>query len=427
MIPSGTLNRTGPNRQTFAHALFITIVYAVIGTGWILGSDYLVELIASDPDGVALLQRFKGIAYVAITAAGLFFLIRNALRRVQRYQMRLNDSLEESRQLGLYLNTIIEAAPVAVFDLTETAHVRSLWNGAAERLFGFAASEVIGTRPPVVADEAWDRIAASREAVRRGETVSLIEVDLVRRDGTRFPGVVSAAPVRYGTDWITIVIVSDTTRLHDTLSRLEESLAEREVLIREIHHRVKNSLQVVSSLLMMERRDAGEPGPTTEGLDRALARIRSIARVHEMLYHGANLARVELTHYLRSLAADIASSFDPGHRIELALALGSLSLHIDRAIPIGLIFHELVINAYKHAFDEGSRGRIDVRIEGGESSLELRVSDSGVGFPEGDAPLQTGRGLMLVQALCAQIDGTLTLNGDHGTTVTVRAPLPASA
>ncbi len=427
MIPSIALNGNRPDRQPSAHALFITLVYVAVGTAWIVGSDYLAELIAGDSGYIALIQRFKGIGYVVITAAGLFVLIRNAIRRVQRFQARLNDTLEETTQLGRYLNTIIEAAPVAIFDLTEHVHVRSLWNSAAERLFGYTAAEAIDTRPPIVSDEAWSRIAASREAVLGGETVSLIEVELIRKDGTRFCGVVSAAPVRYGEDWLTIVIVSDTTRLHETLARLEESLAEREVLIREIHHRVKNSLQVVSSLLMMERREVDPDGRAAGGIDRALARIRSIARVHEMLYHGSNLARVELTHYLRSLAADIASSFDPAHRIELDLTLESLSLHVDRAIPLGLIFHELVVNAYKHAFEDGTGGTVTVRIDRTESSLELRVSDTGVGFPDDGAPLQTGRGLTLVQALSAQIDATVTMNGDHGATVTVRAPLPNDA
>ncbi len=427
MIRSDWVKDNSPNRHSLGHALFITLVYTVVGTTWIVGSDYLAQVIAGDGGSIVLIQRYKGIAYVVLTAAGLFALIRNALRRVGRFQMRLNDTLEESRQLGLYLNTIIEAAPVAIFDLTESAQVRSLWNTAAERLFGYTAGEVIDTRPPIVSDEAWARIAASREAVLRGETVSLIEVELVRSDGTRFPGVVSAAPVRYGDDWLTIVIVSDTTRLHETLARLEETLAEREVLMREIHHRVKNSLQVVSSLLMLERRETAPSTPAALGLERALARIRSIARVHEMLYHGSNLARVELTHYLRSLAADISSSFDPGHRIDLDLALGSLSLHIDRAVPIGLIFHELLVNAYKHAFEADRAGRIGVYVTTTDSTLELRVSDSGTGFPESGTPLETGRGLMLVQALSAQIDATVTMDNKDGATVTLRAPLPADA
>lgn len=423
MIPSEALDNKRTDRQSSAHALFITGLYLVVGVAWILGSDYLARIIAGASADLALVQRYKGIAYVVLTAAVLFVLIRSALRRVQRYQVRLNDSLEESRQLGLYVNTIIDAAPVAIFDLTGDTRVRSLWNSTAERLFGYTAYEAIDRRPPIVPDEAWETIAASREAVLRGETVSLIEVEFIRKDGSRFPGVVSAAPVQYGEDWLTIVIVSDITRLHETLSRLEESLAEREVLIREIHHRVKNSLQIVSSLLMLERRDADPTGSTATGLERALARIRSIARVHEMLYHGSNLASVELTHYLRSLAADIASTFDPGHRIDLELTLETLSLHVDRAIPIGLIFHELVVNAYKHAFEDGAAGRITVRVDRTDSSLELRVSDTGAGFPDGAAQLETGRGLMLVQALSAQIDATFAMDGDHGATVTVRAPL----
>ena len=196
-------------------------------------------------------------------------------------------------------------------------------------------------------------------------------------------------------------------------SELEASLREKEVLLKEIHHRVKNNLQVVSSLLQLQ---AGyvENDEARTVFEESQGRIRSMALVHEKLYQTKDLAHIDFGDYIRDLVSGLIGSF--GARVVIDVQAASVQLDVDRAIPCGLIINELVSNSFKHAFPDGRAGRIEVRLSGGGNlPIQIGVRDDGVGWPAEFNPEQSASlGLRLVRILAKQLRGTLHLQSHNG-------------
>lgn len=203
------------------------------------------------------------------------------------------------------------------------------------------------------------------------------------------------------------------------------SLEEKETLLREIHHRVKNNLAVIVGLLGMQARRAEDPA-SREVLRESRNRIHSMASVHEMLYQSRRFSAIDLAPYVQQLGGMLLSSYDitPG-RIAFVADVAPVSLDLNTAIPFGLILNELISNALKHAFPDGRTGRIALSVAQEPSGMiALSASDDGVGVPEG-LELRQSRslGLRLVRSLTEQIGGTLTLeSGEAGATFLIRFP-----
>ena len=205
-------------------------------------------------------------------------------------------------------------------------------------------------------------------------------------------------------------------RVAQRTSELSTSLREREVLLQEVHHRVKNNLQVISSLINMQVRRM-EPGPTREALDECKNRVFAIGLVHEKLYQSNDYSNVQFAEYARGLAASIfdASGVDH-HGVSLALAIDDTPLAVDRAIPCGLVINELISNALKHGFRDRRGGTIRVELNQVEAGrLRLTVADDGAGLPDGfDAHRATSMGLRLVCTLARQLKAELVVRGQGG-------------
>jgi two-component sensor histidine kinase len=224
------------------------------------------------------------------------------------------------------------------------------------------------------------------------------------------------------------------TRMADLISaresELRESLAQKEVLVREIHHRVKNNLQLVMSLLNLHARRIRDPRAEIE-FTEALSRINALATLHRRLYESENLQEVDLRWFLDDLCAELRRGGLAGPRdIDLTVHAPSEVIGPDIAVPLGLLVTETITNAYKHAFQGAERGLIDVRIErDSPATLILTVRDNGTGFdPEGAEQDQGGLGRSLIDAFVRQLHGELTISSDAGTEVRVhfRAPLARS-
>lgn len=196
---------------------------------------------------------------------------------------------------------------------------------------------------------------------------------------------------------------------------LVAALREREVLLSEVHHRVKNNLQLVSSLLALQARGAEESAQ--HALLEGQRRIDSIALVHEQLYGSRNLSAVNLARYIEALVPELCHASGSSQRIELVLELESVELHPERAVPCGLVISELVTNALKHAFPEGRRGVLTIRLERlAGARLRLTVQDDGVGLGR-EFPIQAGTslGLDLVAIFTKQLDAELQVGAGPGT------------
>jgi two-component sensor histidine kinase len=210
-------------------------------------------------------------------------------------------------------------------------------------------------------------------------------------------------------------------------AQLQTSLRDKEVLLREIHHRVKNNLQIVSSLLNLQRRMIDNPHLRTV-VQESQQRIQAIALIHETLYQASNVSQVPIGLYVRRLAVQLLRAYDgASQRIRLHLDTEPLALDIDRAAPCALIFHELFSNALKHAFPGGQAGTIAVTLRCTAHQVTLSVRDTGVGVPHTlDVQHPNFLGLKLVFMLTEQLDGTMTLERESGTTLTLTFPLASS-
>ncbi|HEY0976458.1 MAG TPA: PAS domain S-box protein [Flavobacteriales bacterium] len=192
-------------------------------------------------------------------------------------------------------------------------------------------------------------------------------------------------------------------------SALLESLNEKEVLLKEVHHRVKNNLQIISSIFNLKSSTVGDDPKMLELLRDSQDRIRSMAFIHESLYLNKNLGRVDLADYIDSLSRNLMMSYSLSGRVSLEKDLEPVELELDQAIPCGLILNELISNALKHAFPAGQGGTIHIGLRLVDGIVSIRVSDDGKGLPEGfDEERDANLGLQLVHTLIGQLDGRIT-------------------
>jgi two-component sensor histidine kinase len=215
--------------------------------------------------------------------------------------------------------------------------------------------------------------------------------------------------------------------LRETENGLASSLREKETLLKEIHHRVKNNLQVVSGLLQLQSASVADAA-TRALLRESQDRVRSMALIHEQLYQVDDLARVHFITYLRSLASSLVRSHAAADAdLDIEVEGDELHLTLEEAIPCGLLVNELVTNALKYAFPEGRRGTIKIRLQGlPEDRALLEVSDDGVGLSEGYDPTTASTlGLRLVRNLVQQLDGELGVCSAPGAcfTITFKRPI----
>lgn len=194
-------------------------------------------------------------------------------------------------------------------------------------------------------------------------------------------------------------------------------------LFDELNHRVSNNLMLVSSILQMKVRET-DNDIVRDQLQRADARVQSIAQVHKALYRGARTDVVDFSAYLADLCAAVQTALIQDRRIEISIESQSVSVPVDTAIPIGMVINELVTNAVKYAYPTPGGGPIAVRSAHDGEALVLSIRDFGRGLPDGDGAGQGGGlGMKLVQSLVAQVDGELVTSGPPGTGYEIRVPL----
>lgn len=218
-------------------------------------------------------------------------------------------------------------------------------------------------------------------------------------------------------------IVIDITERKHAEERIKASLREKEVLLKEIHHRVKNNLQVVSSLLYLQGQKLQDPEAQALFVE-SQNRICSMALAHEQLYKSQNLADVSLTEYVNNLVSHVQQAYmEPDTYHECRVDIDNLTLDIEKVVPCGLLITELLSNVFKHAFPDARCGTIDVTLSRQGGRLLLSVADDGVGLPEElDYRNAQTLGLQLVSALVAQLDGSLEVKRDAGTRFTISFP-----
>jgi PAS domain S-box-containing protein len=363
----------------------------------------------------------------------------------------LEAELAHNRQL---LDAFIASAPVGMCVLDEQLRF-TLANKTLATMNGISVAAHIGkTLREIVPDLAQKQADILQTVLTLQETRLNVEIvgETPQYPGVKRTWLVSSFPIYPPTPRSTLLIsqpgrASDQTLLSDMqLSRpinigmvitditdrkqfeeqLKLSLREKEVLLQEIHHRVKNNLQIIDSLLKMQHRRIQDQ-PAAAILLESQHRVQSIALVHEKLYRSSDLASISFSDYVRSLASNLLSSYAiDSNKITLTLQIDPLALDIDTAIPCGLIINELVSNALKYAFPGDRAGEIKLEFHANDQGqLLLIVHDDGVGIP-GHINLHTTQslGLKLVRGFAMQLQGSVDISCQPGTRIQIVFPTP---
>ncbi|NVB77140.1 MAG: PAS domain S-box protein [Kofleriaceae bacterium] len=334
----------------------------------------------------------------------------------------------------------------AIITIDTSGRVLEL-NPAAEELFLVRESEVLGKEladlaiPPRLR-HAYHR-ALHEYVARNGTSVAGTRYRTTAwraADGLEFPVEIAVTRIPIEDQLVLTGFVRDVTteqaaeivrieaaaelerKVTERTSQLENALREKDVLLREVHHRVKNNLQVISSLLNLQL--AAEPSESTRrGLRESQNRILSMALVHQLLYRSRDFARIDVGAYLHDLVCQIVKAYNVRpERIATIVTAPPAPLDLDRAIPCGLIVNELVSNALEHAFPAPRTGTIKVALDTRERLIELTVADDGIGMTTPLGESTSTFGLRIVKTLALQLEGTVEHMPGPGTSIRVTFP-----
>jgi PAS domain S-box-containing protein len=272
-----------------------------------------------------------------------------------------------------------------------------------------------------------DEALTGLQAVLEGQQASFAMEYPCHEPGTPRWFLLQAAPLSPPHQGLVLAHIDITAR-KQAEAQLQAALQQKDILLREVSHRAKNNLQVISSLLSLQEGAVDDPRLGT--LFRvSQERLHAMALVHDLLQQTDDVARINLGPYAARLTDELARTYaiDPG-RITLETALEDVWVGLDTATPCGLLLHELLTNCFTHAFPEGLTGRVRVELRAtDDQTLLLRVGDTGCGFPE-DLDFRTtdSLGLQLVCVMAEQLQGTITVERAEGTLFTILVPLGPS-
>ncbi len=317
-------------------------------------------------------------------------------------------TLTEHLNVGVYRNT---PGPLGKFIEA---------NPAIVRMFGYdSKEEFLAIHVADLYQNPRDRESHSKKVIRDG-FVKNEELRLKKKDGTSFVGSASSVAVSDESGRVKYFdgIIDDITERKRAENQIKASLAEKEVLLREIHHRVKNNMQIISSLLNLQAGYIKEKDDLKMIKD-SQSRIRSMALIHEQLYKSQDFSRINFSDYVQRLAVHLFqfNQVDP-NLIQLKMSLEDAFLDIQTAIPCGLILNELITNSLKHAFPQGRRGEIGLGLHPlKDRTYQMIVRDTGAGLsPDVDVRDPKSFGLQIVTMLVDQLEGKMEVEKEGGTT-----------
>ncbi len=343
-------------------------------------------------------------------------------REMNEARGKAEDALKESDER---LRLVVENMPVMLDAFDDKGNIVA-WNSECEKVTGFNAREIInnpGAAKILYPDRDYKNYIHSMIGEYGGNFRNL-EWDIVCKDGSVKTILWSNISEKYPIPgWHSWAIGFDITERRKAEEQIKRSLQEKEVLLREIHHRVKNNLQVVSSLLSMQARVASDPD-TVDALLESYDRINAMALIHTQLYESVNLSEINMENFVGRLMGQLFQSRQvDGAKITYTTHITDHLLPISIALPAGLVINELLTNALKHAFREERAGTVEVTLTIADAddtagTVRLTVRDNGVGVPEGfNINESKTLGLRLVKILVEdQLQGTLDVIRDRGTT-----------
>ncbi len=297
-----------------------------------------------------------------------------------------------------------------------------------ERVLGYAPDELLGqslavlTALPLLRPAYAEKALEESVRVLQGERIEGTLYEFTAKTGELISAEISSSPIfRDGQVIAAVNVARNITERVQSETELRASLQEKEVLLKEIHHRVKNNMQIIASLLSLQSGTIEDPR-TRAQFEDSQNRIRSMALVHERLYRSSDLSHIDFGAYLRDLTGHLIQGYHgKSQDIEVEILADDIHLDVDTAVPCGLIVNELISNAFKHAFPSTGRGKVEIAVQRDDQGwYHLSVQDNGVGLPaQVDLRESKTLGLQLVSSLTKQLKGTIDVYREPGTTVKI--------
>jgi PAS domain S-box-containing protein len=354
-----------------------------------------------------------------------------AITLLNRDRMRAEVSLRESEEkYRVIFNNEIYAILIFNLDTQKLLDV----NDAFTQMYGYTREELLSgmtIHDITVEHEASD---SATEKIRKEGSLFIPLRYHKKKDGTIFPVEIVGGPYEWKGKQVMFALLHDITQRKQSEQTIQHALAEKEVLLREIHHRVKNNLAGIIALIELQSRSLTDPDQIYLFKDLE-TRIRSMALVHESLYQTKDIAHIRLTTYTENLTRYLFQVYETATNVQCRIDMGEITMPIETATPCGLVMTEIVTNSLKYAFPktfscEEIRGEpctIAVTLHREGSDYLLGVSDNGIGIPEGtDATMSHSLGLFLIRFIVEhQLDGGIGISTARGTAYTIRFPEPA--
>ncbi len=388
------------------------------------------------PDGkiVEVETKANHITYLGKQAVEVVLhdiaLQRQLEREQMRYQLEEESNRELKREIASHIRTrqrlnanqkyirlLIDSSLDMIFACDQNGKITE-FNHAAQKIFGYSSSEIL--------DKHISILYADKElSEKMGDLIFedgnfTGEAKHIRKNGETFPALICASLLKNDSGEIigTMSISRDITRIHEAQEQLRKAVHEKEILLKEIHHRVKNNLQIISSILKLQSAYVKDK-KTIELFNECRNRIASMAFIHATLYMTKDFANINFAEYVGNLAGNLQQSYvRKDKKVLLKLDIPKVYLHMDDAIPCGLIINELLSNSFKYAFAKKKKGAVGISVKVKKENIILAIWDDGNGFPKSaEYRNSESLGLQLVISLVEQIGGKIKMESkkDKGT------------
>ncbi len=335
----------------------------------------------------------------------------------------LETRLRAERQ---FLGLIVEGSDDAIYSKDLNGTVLS-WNPGAEKIFGYTPDEIIGKPVAMLtAPGKENQVPEILEQLRAGKRIDHFETERRQKNGTLINVSLTISPVRDDSGKIIAAssIAKDITKQKQAAKLIEAQLQEKQILLQEIHHRVKNNLQLVASLLELRSRGMEKAGKSA--FEDSIGRIRSMALLHEKMYGSNIIGTVNFGEYVKSLFEPLAETVSKDIPIIFVVDSDHFMIDLNRAIPLGLVLNELLTNSLKHAFNSSESPQISVKIRTDMDKVCMVVADNGAGLPAGtDLFKSESFGFKIVRLLIEQIEGQIKVQNSNGTVFEITLPYEA--
>lgn len=350
--------------------------------------------------------------------------VKSMLHELQVHQIELEMQNDELRKTQERLDAtraryfdLYEMAPVGYCTISREGKVLEA-NLTAAAMLGYARKALVGQQiARFVAPEDQDAYYLHHKRLFEAKERQSYDLRLAPLDGAELWShmIATIGPDSEGRP-VERLVLSDMAERKRIEKRLRQALEEKEILLREVNYRVKNNLNLILSLLNIQSSAIESSNQAVAAFEKSRDRILAMALVQEELYKSGDYTRVNMSEYLKALTHQIQLAYRPNGEVRLAIETEGIVLSVSQSIPCGLILNELITNAFKYAYPEGRGGEIAVSLrETAEGPIELRVSDRGVGFPEGTEPPEGhSLGITIVRLLVKQLDGVLELSSGDG-------------